>query len=160
MEDSENERIIEAALFISSRPLSLQELGKLIGVAAPGFVEQRLKNLQEDYNNIKSSIEIAEEGGKYFMRLRSQYVRYVKDFAQAAELSKHALRTLAYIAKSEGITKHQLFLKIGGGIYDDVNELLEKDFITQKKAGRTKSLTTTAKFRSYFQEAAKLEGQQ
>jgi segregation and condensation protein B len=150
MEDSENERIIEAALFMSSRPLSLQELGKLIGVATPGFVEQRLKRLQEDYNNMKSSVEIAEEDGKYYMRLRSQYVNYVKDFAQAAELSKNALRTLAYVAKSEGITKHQLFLKIGGSIYEDVAELVEKGFVTQKKSGRTKAVTTTAKFKAYF----------
>ena len=152
MEDSENERIIEAALFMSSRPLSLQELGKLIGVAAPGFVEQRLKNLQEDYNTIGSAIEITEEGGKYYMRLRQQYVNYVKEFAQAAELSKHALRTLAYVAKNDGVTKRQLFLKLGGSIYEDVAELVEKGFVTQKKSGRTKAVTTTAKFRAYFQQ--------
>ena len=35
MEDTEAQRVIEAALFMSSRPLSLPELGKLIGVAAP-----------------------------------------------------------------------------------------------------------------------------
>ena len=150
MDSSEAEKIIEAALFMSSRPLTLQELGKLIGVAAPGFVEQRVKQLAEDYETIGSAIEITEEGGKYYMRLRQQYVNYVKDFASAAEVSRHALRTLAYVAKNEGITKRQLFLKLGGGIYEDVAELSDKGFVTQKKSGRTKAVSTTAKFKSYF----------
>ena len=160
MNNSESERIIEAALFMSSRPLTLQELGKLIGVAAPGFVEQRLKSLQEDYDTIGSAIEITEEGGKYYMRLRQQYVNFVKEFAQAAEISRHALRTLAYIAKNDGITKHQLFLKLGGGIYEDVAELVEKGFVAQKKSGRTKSVSTTAKFKAYFQEEQKAQQSQ
>lgn len=160
MDTTEAEKTIEAALFMSSRPLSLQELGKLIGVAAPGFVEGRVLAVQSAYEQGGSAIEVAEEGGKYYMRVRQEYVRSVKEFASAAEISKHALRTLAYIAKSEGITKRQLFLKLGGGIYEDVAELVEKGFVTQKKSGRTKSVSTTAKFKAYFQDAAAQGGQQ
>ena len=142
--------IIEAALFMSSRPLSLPELGKLIGIAAPGFVEQRLKALAARYSESQSAIEIVDEEGKYYMRVKQEFVPHVRSFAQAAEISQHALRTLAYIAKQEGITKHALFLKLGGSIYEDVSELVEKGFVTQKKAGRTKAVSTTAKFKAYF----------
>ncbi|MCX8174935.1 MAG: SMC-Scp complex subunit ScpB [Candidatus Micrarchaeota archaeon] len=150
MENEEAERIIEAALFMSSRPLSLQELGRLIGVAAPGFVQQRIRAVQDAYERGGSAIEIVDEDGKYYMRVRLRYVPAVKEFASAAEISRHALRTLAYIAKNEGITKRQLFLKLGGGIYEDVAELVEKGFVQQKKAGRTSALSTTAKFKEYF----------
>jgi segregation and condensation protein B len=150
MDEDEQERVIEAALFMSSRPLSLQEMGKLIGVAAPGFVEQRVNALAIRYTDMESAIEIVGEGGKYYMRLRQQYAPYVKDFSQAAEITPHALRTLAYVAKNEGITKRQLFLKLGSGIYEDVAELAEKGFVSTKKAGRTKSVSTTPKFKSYF----------
>lgn len=150
MDNSEAERIIEAALFMSSRPLTLQELGKLIGVAAPGFVGERVTSVQEAYERGGSAIEVAEEGGKYYLRVRQEYVGHVKEFASATEISRHALRTLAYVAKNDGITKRQLFLKLGGGIYEDVAELAEKGFVTQKKAGRTKSVSTTTKFKSYF----------
>lgn len=150
MDDNESRAVIEAALFMSSRPLSLQEMGKLIGVAAPGFVAQKLRALQDAYNGAGSAIEIVEEGGKYYMRVRQQFVPAVKSFAQAAEISQHALKTLAYVAKNEGVTKRTLFLKLGGGIYEDVNELVEKGFVTTKRAGRTKAVSTTPKFKAYF----------
>jgi segregation and condensation protein B len=150
MDDEEAERIIEAALFMSSRPLSLQEIGRLIGIAAPGFVQQRVRAVQDAYERGGSALEVAEEGGKYCLRVRMQYVPHVKEFASEAEIGKHALRTLAYIAKNEGITKRQLFLKLGSGIYKDVSELEEKGFVAQKKAGRTKAISTTAKFKAYF----------
>ncbi len=150
MGPEEHEKIIEAALFMSSRPLSLGELGKLIKVAAPGFVAQKVKEVQDAYERGGSSIEVAEEGGKYYMRLRQEYVNYVKDFAQAAEISKHSLRTLAYISKNEGILKSQLCKRLGSTIYKDVSELTEKGFVSQKKSGRSKAITTTPKFKSYF----------
>lgn len=150
MDDNESRCVVEAALFMSSRPLSLAEMGKLIGVAAPGFVAQKVHALQDAYNNAMSAIEIAEEDGKFYMRVRQQFVPAVKSFAQAAEISPHALRTLAYIAKNEGVTKRTLFLKLGGGIYEDVGELVERGFVTTKRAGRTKSVSTTAKFKAYF----------
>lgn len=152
MDENEAEKIIESALFMSSKPLAVAELGKLIGVAAPGFVSQRLDNLRAKYDTAGSAIEIAFEENRYYMRVRAQYVNAVKEFAQTAEISKHALRTLAYIAKNDGITKRSLFLKLGGGIYEDVSELVEKGFVHQKKSGRTKAVSVTPKFKSYFQQ--------
>ena len=150
MDTTQAERIIEAALFMSSKPLGVSELGKLIGVAASGFVSQRLDALRVKYDTAGSAIEIALEEGKYYMRLRADYVNFVKDFAQQGEISRHALRTLAYISKNEGITKRQLFARLGGGIYEDIAELVEKGFVSQKKSGRTKALSTTPKFKAYF----------
>jgi chromosome segregation and condensation protein ScpB len=39
---------------------------------------------------------------------------------------------------------------IGSSVYDHVKELVEKEFITAEKQGRSKSLKTTKKFREYF----------
>ena len=150
MDEREAEGIIEAALFMSSRPLDVKELGKLIGVAAPGFVQQRLDALKARYEQAGSAIEIFLEDGKYQMRVRPTYVGAVKQFASEGEISRHALRTLAYISKNEGITKRQLFAKLGSTIYADVTELIEKGFVSAKKCGRTSSLSTTAKFKVYF----------
>jgi len=150
MDEREAERIIEAALFMSSRPLDAKELGKLIGVAAPGFVQQRLDALKASYEQAGSAIEIFLEDGKWQMRLRPAYVGAVKQFASEGEISRHALRTLAYVSKNEGITKRQLFAKLGSTIYADVAELMEKGFLSAKKCGRTSSLSTTAKFKAYF----------
>ncbi|VVC01902.1 Segregation and condensation protein B [uncultured archaeon] len=150
MDETEAEKIIEAALFMSSKPLAVAELGKLIGVAAPGFVAQRLDALKAKYDAAGSSIEIALEEGKYYMRLRPEYVNYVKEFAQEGEISRHALRTLAYISKNEGMKKSLLADRLGSTIYQDVAELVEKGFLLQKKSGRSSALSTTPKFKSYF----------
>lgn len=162
MDATQAERIIEAALFMSSKPLAIAELGKLLGVAAPGFVTQRLDALRAKYESSGSSIEIALEEGKYYMRLRAAYVNAVKDFAQQGEISRHALRTLAYISKNEGMKKSLLADRLGSTIYQDIAELVEKGFVTQKKSGRTKSLTTTPKFKAYFgdQSSAQKEPQE
>ena len=144
-------KTIEAALFMSSRPLTALDLGKLIGVAAPGFVDAKAKGLMAEYEKLGSSIKVACEGGKYYMTLRSEYAKVARDFAKEAEISKHALKTLAYINKFNGITKRELFRKLGSSIYNDVAELAEKGFVEQKRLGRSKSLHTTQKFREYFQ---------
>jgi segregation and condensation protein B len=146
----EEKRIIEAALFMSSKPLTAMELGKLVGIAAPGFVANIVTELTQEYESRGSAIVIASDEGKYSMKVSGDYIGKVKDFAGQTEISKHALRTLAYIAKFEGMKKSKLANTLGSTIYQDVAELHGKGFISQQKAGRTKALFTTQKFKDYF----------
>lgn len=146
----EPKRVIEAALFISSKPLSVDELGKFIGVAAPGFVEGLVKELAADYEKSGSAIKIAFEPGGWIMRLRGEYAQKVAPLAQEAEVSRGALKILAYISQNEGIEQSKVADRLGGVIYDHVRELVEKGFLTKEKRGRTSVLRTTQKFRDYF----------
>jgi len=155
----EESKIVEAALFISSRPLTVAEISKLLGVAAHGYVETVIKKLADEYNAKGSSLEIAFADGKYAMRVRREYLDRVKPFAQDAEISHHALQTLAYINNKPGMKKSDLVKQLGASVYQDVFELVEKGFITQKKSGRTSALVTTDKFRDYF-AGEKKEAQQ
>ena len=43
----EKRRIIEAALFMSSKPLPIEELAKLLGIAAVGYVEKEIRKHTE-----------------------------------------------------------------------------------------------------------------
>ena len=144
------ENLVEAALFISAKPLTIAELGRLMGVAAHGYVEGVVRKLSADYDARESAMQIVLEDGKYVMRVRREYLDKVKPFAQSAEISQHALKTLAYINNKEGVLKSALVKQLGDSVYQDVKELAEKGFVMQKKAGRTKSLHTTDKFREYF----------
>ncbi|VVB58037.1 Segregation and condensation protein B [Candidatus Anstonella stagnisolia] len=147
-------KTIEAALFMSSRSLTAMEIGKLIKVAAPGYVDTKVKELMSEYEKFGSSVKVVCEDGKYYMTLRGEYAQVAKEFAKEAEISRHALKTLAYINKFNGITKRELFRKLGSTIYNDVAELVEKGFVEQKRAGRSKSVRTTQKFKEYFSELA------
>ena len=154
MQDLNEKRTIEAALFISGRPVSLQELRTLTGIAALGYLQGKIIELQKEYEERGSSLEILEEMGKYEMRVKNQYLAKVKQFAQDMQVSKTALRTLAYISKHDGILKSELARKIGPQIYQDVQELLDNEFITTKKAGRTMKVNLTDKFKKYFANTA------
>jgi len=145
-------RVLEAALFMSSQSMQAADLGKLVGIGAVGHVSSLLSQLSKQYEQSGSSLEVVEENaGKWVMRIRASFAPSVRRFAGEAEIPKHALRTLAYISRHEGITKRDLFRRLGGSIYEDVADLADKGFLQAKQAGRTQSLTTTAKFRQYFQ---------
>ncbi len=146
----EEKKLIEAALFISGRGMSLEELRTLTGIGALGYLQKVLGELQSEYDERQSAIELIETAGKYEMRVRNQYLGRVKEFAQDTEISKSALRTLAYISKHDGILKSNLVKKIGTQAYLDVRELVEADFLHSRKAGRTSKLTLTEKFKKYF----------
>jgi segregation and condensation protein B len=146
--EKEEKKLIEAALFISSRAMSLEEFRTLTGIGALGYLQSVVDELKKDYEG--RAIEIVEVDGKYSMQIKNNYLLRVKQFAQDVEISKAALRTLAYISKNDGILKSTLAKKVGPKIYDDVRELAEAGFIKAQKAGRTKKLTLTEKFKKYF----------
>ncbi len=146
----EEKRLIEAALFISGRGMSLEELRTLTGIGALGYLQKVLGEIQADYDDRGSAIEIIEVAGKYEMRVRNDCIGRVKEFAQDTEISKPALRTLAFISKHDGILKSNLVKKIGTQAYTDVKELVQADFVKPQKSGRSSKLWLTEKFKKYF----------
>ncbi len=148
----EPRRLIEAALFMSGRELSLPELKKLTGIASAGHVKSIVQELIEEYNKNGSALEIFEANDAYLMRVREEYLAAARQFAQESEISRSALRTLSYIARHNGILKSEVVRRIGPMIYDDVKELVERGFIFQRRFGRSSRLFLTDKFRAYFEQ--------
>lgn len=142
--------IIEAALFMSTSPMTVRALSKLAGVNSWKIVQDKLKELQLEYEQRGSAIVISFEDGGYIMRLKPEYERKVSGLAKEAELSRGALKTLAVIAKNDVMKQSKLVKMIGSSVYDHVKELVEKEFITAEKQGRTRVLKTTKKFKDYF----------
>ncbi|VVC02984.1 Segregation and condensation protein B [Candidatus Burarchaeum australiense] len=143
-------RNLEAALFMSSRPMAVAELAKIVGVSAPGFVENELRELQKEYEARGSAIEIANENGGYYMRVRSEYAAKASVLAKGVDISRGGLKVLAFISKNDGIEQSKLVKSLGSTVYEYVHELLEKGFVTRAKKGRTMALRTTPKFKEYF----------
>jgi segregation and condensation protein B len=154
----EPRRLIEAALFMSGRELSLSELKKLTGIASAGHVKTMVQELIEEYKKSGSALEIFEANDAYLMRVREEYLASARQFAQESEISKAALRTLSYIARHNGILKSEVVKRIGPIIYDDVRELVERGFIFQRRFGRSSRLFLTDKFRAYFEQGKPIAG--
>ncbi len=152
----EPKRLIEAALFMSGREMSVPELKKLTGIASAGHIKEIVEGLIEEYASMGSSLEIFEGENAYLMRVRDEYAANVRQFAQDVAISKSALRTLSYVARHNGILKSVVVKRIGTAIYDDVRELVENGFILQRKYGRSSKLFLTDKFRAYFEKGEAL----
>jgi len=153
MTDKEEKRIIEAALFISARPMALEEMRTLTGIGALGYLQKVIEELKQEYVQRNSAIEILDADGKYEMRLKPELTARVKQFAQDSEISKPALRTLAFVSKHDGVLKSELAKRIGSTVYQDVRELVDAGFVKPKKAGRSSKLYLTEKFHRYFEKA-------
>ncbi len=149
----ETKRVIEAILFVAGREVSVDELMRATGIAAPGFVKQVVAQLAKEYEERGSAIEIRALEGAYLMTVKPEFVPKVQGFFRESELSRIALRVLALVVKNEGILKSDVVKVLGSSAYQGVKELVEKRFIKEVKAGRSKRLFLTKKFKAYFGES-------
>ncbi len=143
-------RVVEAILFMRSEEVSVEELMKITNVAAPGFVKRLIDELQKEYDERGSAIEIRKVGDGYVMRIRKDYVPVVQSIVKQTELSQQALDILGYVVKNEGVKKSEIAKSLGSWVYNYIRELEEKKFIRSVRSGRTKRLYLTKKFHDYF----------
>ncbi len=142
-------QLIEAALFVSTNPLSLEELSKITGEDKEK-IEKLVKELMNEYKARESAIEIRKIGdNQYFMQAKDAYAVSLMDLVKPA-ISQPILKTLSLIALKQPITQAEVVKARGASAYSHVKELLNKEFISAQRKGRTKVLRTTKKFSDYF----------
>ncbi len=141
---------LEAILYLKARPLTLSELARLTA-QAESDVFNALLDLLAVYSHRPSALEIVETTQGYALQLKPEYERLVHELAPA-QLGVGALRTLAVIALKGPISQRNLVELRGSGVYDQVRELVDKDFITKHKEEDSRSyrLRVTEKFYQYF----------
>ncbi len=149
-ENSESKRLIEAALFMSPNAMSISEISTATGIASPGLIERLLNELVAEYEAKDTSLKIMAISGKYMFSLKDQYVSRVSSLAKGPDISRGALRILAYISKNEGVFQSDLVKYFGSSTYEYMGELEQKEFVQTHKYKRTKKIETTPKFKEYF----------
>ncbi len=143
-------KLVEAALFVTGKAMNADELAQAVGIASVGSVTNMVNELIAEYERRDSSLAILKIGDKYIMSVREPYSSKVNNLAGAPDLSKGAMRILAYVSKNSPTMQSGIVKSFGSTSYDYLKELTEKEFISSKKVGRTKSIETTEKFREYF----------
>jgi len=146
----EKEKVIEAALFMSPKPLTLEELKAIADVESRVETKAMLEDLIHFYNNRKSSLEIVSLPIGYQMRVKSEYEQKVQHFAQDSMFHKGIMKTLALIAYKQPILQADVIKYRNNKAYDHLKALLENGFIKKEPKGRSYVLTTTTKFIEYF----------
>jgi segregation and condensation protein B len=141
---------LEAALYVTGRPMTLEELAGLIG-KAESTTQKLLIDLSYEYDKREGALEVvALPKDRYVLQLRPELTPRVSKFIPGGLMSYATLQTLVYIALKQPIVQSDLVAQRGTHVYDHVKELLDKKFITATPEGRSKKLETTPLFSDYF----------
>jgi len=150
MDRLEKEKILEAALFMSPKPLTLEELNTIATIGSRIETKSMLEELIHFYNNRKSSLEIVSSEVGYQMRVKEEYEEEVSHLATDSTFSKGVMKTLALIAYKQPIEQALVVKYRNNKAYDHLKILFDNGFIKKDPKGRTYTLTTTTKFIEYF----------
>ena len=145
----ENLKKIEAALFISGRWLSMQDLVMLTDLN-PILLRQLIEKLKESYGE-SSATEIINKDNAWKMDVKPEYVGMINKLATGtAEFTKSEQETLAVIAYKQPV-KQSVLIKIRGNkAYEHVKNFVSLGLVKAKKAGHTHELALSEDFYDYF----------
>ncbi len=142
---------LEVALYVSGRPLSLEELIKASGTESKRKTMLLLDRIIQKTKSAFNAIEIAMLPDKsYVFQIKPEYSIIVRRYASKPTISGATLKTLSYIAYMQPISSKQLVETRGTGVYMHLKELRRLDYVKRDSAGRLKTYTTTEKFQKYF----------
>ncbi len=148
--------ILEALLFASPDPLSIEHLQVILGDVEKERVVSRLSSLQEAYEKNGSGLTIVQVAGGFRMSTRPDLHPWLGRLARTrpARLSRPALETLAIIAYRQPITKTEIEAVRGVLVDGVLKTLMERDLIRvlgrKREVGRPLLYGTTRKFLEYF----------
>ena len=141
--------LIEAALFMSSKPLSVEELAK-IADSSEVEIKSILEELEKQFESPERGVYLIKTGNGFKLYVKPEYVRFVRHLTPYSDMKKGHLRVLALVAYKNGITQSEIVKVIGNRTYEYVRELVERGLIRAVKEGRTIKLLPTKEFANYF----------
>ena len=147
---SDKAALAEAALFLSPKPLMLDELAKIMGVNSLGYVKESLEKIRDHYSG--RGVEVVSTSSGWQMQVKQEYLNSVAHLAPYADLSEGPKRALALILFKEPMKQSDLIKMQGNKVYDYLSELEKLGMVKREQSGRTKVLTLTKEFERYFGE--------
>ena len=157
MEERELKGAIEALLFISGSPLSVDRLKGIFEEATKQQIQAQLTALREEYESRDTCLLLAEVAGGYQMVTRPEYSGWIRKFKSvkaSTKLSRPALETMAIIAYRQPITRMEVEAIRGVNIGGIIRNLMERRLvkIVGKKdvPGKPMMYGTTTEFLQYF----------
>ena len=140
-------KLIEAALFVAGKPISLAELYQIVKIPKPK-IAKLIETMKEQY--AERGLRIVEFDGLYEMKINNSYEGHVSSLAPHKDFPKAVLQTLSLIAYKNPVKQSNIVEVRGNRAYDHLNELESKGFIRREAAGHTNIVNITRKFLDYF----------
>ena len=142
--------LLEAALFVSDKALSIERLSKIVGIGTEQEVKELISKIQQELAREERGIELAETPEGFEYRVKQEYRENVAKLAPLSDLSDGMMRTLAIVVVKQPIRQSIIVRYQGNKTYGYVKNLEEKGLVKTEKAGRTKLISTTQDFERYF----------
>ncbi len=157
MDNKEIKAIIEALIFVSGEPITLNRIKDVIEGVDKKTLERLASELKDEFNNEYRGLQLVEIANGYQLTTRSEYANWIKKLNKikvSTKLSKPAMETLAIIAYKQPIIKPEVEKIRGvdsGGV---IKTLLERKLIKiigrMDIVGKPMMYGTTPEFLQYF----------
>jgi segregation and condensation protein B len=143
--------LLEAALYVSGRPLDLNELCQVVGSRSKKRTQTYIELLMKEYVARNTALEIlALKNERYVLQVKAEFTHLIKKLVNRPLLSSGPLKTLSYIAYRQPISQKRVIDVRGQHAYGHVKLLKDMGLIMSERSGRTLALKTTDYFSDYF----------
>ena len=149
--------VIEAILFMSDHPLSLNRIKRTIGHQIPlSTLHHAIERLQEDYNVSHHGIQLQEVAEGYQFRTKMAYAPFLRGLLKSNTLmlSSSVLEVLAIVAYNQPVSRMDIERIRGVDSSHIVRRLIEKRLIKivgkSQDIGRPTVYGTTKEFLEIF----------
>jgi segregation and condensation protein B len=156
MDREESKRIIEALLFVSDKPVSIDALKDVLKDIEPTDVRAIIEELNREYASSGRSFSVKEIAGGFQMLTDPVYSRWIAALYKRApdRLTGPSLETLAIIAYKQPLTRSDIEAIRGVSVDGVIHTLEERGFIRTKgrleAPGRPILYGTTNEFLQHF----------
>jgi len=152
-----DKQILEAVLFASDVPVTLNVLTQVLGNRSPAEVRALLSEMAAAYESEERGVVLSEIAGGFQILSRKECSAWVEQMLRSRRkirLSKPALETLAIVAYKQPITKVEIDSIRGVDSAGVLHTLLERNLVTikgrSKGVGRPLLYSTTQEVLSYM----------
>ena len=157
MEEHELTAVIEALLFVSGEPISLDKLAEVLEGTDTDGIRQALDRLRQTYDAPGRGLQIVEVAGGYQIATLSEcapWIKALEKIKSATRLSRSGLETLAIVAYKQPVTRGEVEAIRGVDSAGVLKTLLERRIVKivgrREGLGRPMLYGTTREFLHYF----------
>ncbi len=152
-----NKSAIESLIFIANKPITLEEIHKVIEDMGPAGIKEAIDEIRRGYEERMSGVRIVEIAGGYMMVTTPENAAAVKAFYKikhAERLSGPSLETMAIVAYKQPVTRVDIETIRGVNVDGVLRSLVEKNLVRvvgrKEVIGRPFVYGTTRFFLDYF----------
>lgn len=156
LDEERQKAILEALLYVSDQPLTLDRLSGILGGGTRKELKTLLDELNEDYTSRGKAFEIVEVAQGYQVRTKNDFAKWIAKLKQQKphRLTRPSLESLAIIAYRQPVTRAEIESIRGVDTGAVLGSLLEKRLIRilgrKEVPGRPILYGTTQEFLELF----------